>query len=86
MLSPWSGPAETLTKSDQVRGCSGQKAGVKEGFLESQRSCTGMSRRDAPGAAARDTLMAEAQDLFAGSLSHCLSYRFLQWKEKALAQ
>lgn len=86
MLSPWSGPAETLTKSDQARGCSGQKGGVKEGFLETQRSCIGMSRRDVPGAAARDPLLAAAQDLLAGSLSRSLSYRFLPWKEKAPAQ
>lgn len=31
-------------------------------------------------------LLAAAQGLFAGSLSHCLSYRFLPGKEKALAQ
>lgn len=63
-----------------------KRAAFKEGFLETQRSCTGMSGREVLGAAAKDPLLAEAQDLFAGSLSHCLSYRFLRWKEKALAQ
>jgi len=72
MLSAWSGPAETLTQSDQAQGCSGQQGGIQGGFLQTQRSCTGMSRRDTPGAAAGDPLLAAAPELFAGSLSCCL--------------
>lgn len=49
MLNPWSSPAETLTKSDQARGCSGQKGVVKEGFfLETQESCTEMPQELLP--------------------------------------
>lgn len=74
MLSPWSGPAETLTKNNQAWRCSRQNGGVKGGFLETQISCREKSRSDAPGAAATDPVLAAAQDLFVGGLSHCLSH------------